>query len=63
MENSGSVLKMKKVYICSRYRADDRHTVEDNIQRALYGACRVGGKTRDQSAEHGQGAGEAGQAA
>lgn len=29
---------MKKVYICSRYRADDRHSVEDNIQRALY-AC------------------------
>lgn len=30
---------MKKVYICSRYRADDRHTVEDNVKRALF-ACR-----------------------
>ena len=29
---------MKKVYICSRYRADDRHTVEGNIRRALF-AC------------------------
>lgn len=29
---------MKKVYICSRYRADDKHTVEDNIGRALF-AC------------------------
>ena len=29
---------MKKVYICSRYRADDRHSVEDNIKRAL-SAC------------------------
>ena len=29
---------MKKVYICSRYRADDRHTVEDNIKRAI-SAC------------------------
>lgn len=29
---------MKKVYICSRYRADDKHSVEDNIQRALF-AC------------------------
>ena len=31
---------MKKVYICSRYRADDRHTVESNIERALY-ACSI----------------------
>lgn len=30
---------MKKVYICSRYRADDRHTVADNVKRALL-ACR-----------------------
>ena len=29
---------MKKVYICSRYRADDRHSVEDNVERALF-AC------------------------
>lgn len=34
----GHFEEMKKVYICSRYRADDRHTVEDNIQRAL-SAC------------------------
>lgn len=31
---------MKKIYICSRYRADDRHTVESNIERALY-ACTI----------------------
>lgn len=31
---------MKKVYICSRYRADGRHTVESNIERALY-ACSI----------------------
>ena len=31
---------MKLVYICSRYRADERHTVEENIGRALY-ACSV----------------------
>lgn len=35
----GHFEEMKKVYICSRYRADDRHTVEENIQRALF-ACR-----------------------
>ena len=29
---------MKKVYICSRYRADEKHTTEENIKRALY-AC------------------------
>lgn len=29
---------MKKVCICSRYRADDKHTVKDNIGRAL-SAC------------------------
>lgn len=29
---------IKKVYICSRYRADERHTVESNIARALF-AC------------------------
>lgn len=29
---------MKKVFICSRYRADDNHTVEENISRALF-AC------------------------
>lgn len=31
---------MKKVYICSRYRADGQHTVEDNVKWALSG-CRV----------------------
>ncbi len=31
--------KVYKVYICSPYRADAQHTVEDNIKRALY-ACR-----------------------
>lgn len=31
---------MKKVYICSRYRADDTHTVEDAVSHALY-ACYV----------------------
>lgn len=35
----GHFEEMKKVYICSRYRADGRHTVEDNIKRALF-ACR-----------------------
>ena len=30
---------MKKVYICSRYRADETRTVEENVQRALE-ACR-----------------------
>ena len=30
---------MKKVYICSRYRADAEHSLEDNIRRALYGCC------------------------
>lgn len=34
----GGHFEMKKVYICSRYRADDRHTVEDNVKRAL-SAC------------------------
>lgn len=29
---------MKTVFICSRYRADEKHTVEDNIGRALF-AC------------------------
>lgn len=29
---------MKKVFICSRYRADDTHTVEEAVSRALY-AC------------------------
>lgn len=29
---------MKKVYICSRFRADDNHTVSANIERALF-AC------------------------
>jgi hypothetical protein len=29
---------MKKVYICSRYRADEKHTVADNISRAV-SAC------------------------
>ncbi|MBO6292749.1 MAG: hypothetical protein J6N51_10930 [Selenomonas sp.] len=29
---------MKKVYICSRYRADARHTVQENIDRAYF-AC------------------------
>ncbi len=32
--------QIKKVYICSRYRADKNFTVEDNIQRALF-ACKV----------------------
>ena len=31
---------MKKVFICSRYRADDTHTVEDAVFRALY-ACYI----------------------
>ena len=31
---------MKKVFICSRYRADENHTTEDNVRRALY-ACGV----------------------
>lgn len=31
---------MKKVYICSRYRADENHTVSANIRRALT-ACGV----------------------
>ncbi len=30
--------EMKKVYICSRYRADKRHSVKGNINRALL-AC------------------------
>ena len=30
--------QVKKVYICSRYRADERHTVKDNIDRAYF-AC------------------------
>lgn len=30
---------MKKVYICSRYRADEKHTVEENVEKALE-ACR-----------------------
>lgn len=29
---------MKKVFICSRYRADEKHTTEDAVARALY-AC------------------------
>lgn len=29
---------MKRVFICSRYRADETHTVEENISRALF-AC------------------------
>ena len=29
---------MKKVFICSRYRADEKHTTEKNISRALF-AC------------------------
>ncbi|MBR1760910.1 MAG: DUF4406 domain-containing protein [Schwartzia sp.] len=32
--------RIKKVYICSRYRADENHTVEDNVGRALR-ACRI----------------------
>lgn len=35
--------KMKKVYICSPYRADGQHTVEDNIKTALH-ACRYAAK-------------------
>ena len=31
---------MKKVFICSRYHADDTHTVEDAVSRALY-ACYI----------------------
>jgi len=31
---------MKRVYICSRYRADEKHTVEGNIRRALF-ACGI----------------------
>ena len=31
---------MKKVYICSRFRPDAKHSLEDNISRALY-ACSV----------------------
>jgi hypothetical protein len=31
---------MKKVFICSRYRADEKHSIEDNVRRALY-ACRT----------------------
>jgi hypothetical protein len=31
-------LSLKKVFICSRYRADDTHTTEDNVHRAL-SAC------------------------
>lgn len=34
----GGYFEMKKVYICSRYRADDKHSVENNIKRALF-AC------------------------
>lgn len=34
----GGHFEMKKVYICSRYRADEKHTTEENIQRALF-AC------------------------
>ena len=34
------VESLKRVYICSRYRADERHTVESNIDRALY-ACAI----------------------
>lgn len=29
---------MKKIYICSRYRADEKHTTQGNIDRALF-AC------------------------
>lgn len=32
--------RIKKIYICSRYRADRNHTVEDNVRRALF-ACGV----------------------
>lgn len=31
---------MKRVYICSRYRADEKHTVEGNINRAMF-ACDI----------------------
>lgn len=31
---------MKRVYICSRYRADEKHTVEGNIHRTLF-ACTI----------------------
>lgn len=31
---------MKKVFICSRYRADKTHTVDEAVSRALY-ACAV----------------------
>ena len=30
---------MKKVYICSRYRADEKHTIEENVEKAAE-ACR-----------------------
>ena len=29
---------MKKVFICSRYHANEKYTTEDNVRRALY-AC------------------------
>jgi hypothetical protein len=31
---------LKKVFICSRYRADEKHTTEANISRALF-ACTI----------------------
>ena len=34
----GGHFEMKKVFICSRYRADEKHTTEDNVRRAVF-AC------------------------
>jgi hypothetical protein len=34
-------LKMKKVFICSRYRADENHTVEDAIGSAYFACARA----------------------
>lgn len=31
---------MKKVYICSRYRGDEKHSIQNNVERALF-ACSV----------------------
>lgn len=36
--NKKEDLRMKKVFICSRYRADERHTVEEAVSSAL-SAC------------------------
>lgn len=37
-ESRGKGEVMKKVYICSRYRADDKHTIEENVAKA-FKAC------------------------